>query len=142
MQRQLPSDHVGRSRLLKLAELLEANSRNKSGICFDYSDWGFIQDSDNPRSCGTTACAMGLAAASGAFRRAGLTARAGEFGEIIFIFKGHKVGGHTAAVRTFRISDDEASDLFMDADLGDTCQGAVAERAAAKLIREFVAGKT
>lgn len=59
--------------LLKLADMLEADAANPEGIKFDLRSW--IRPSDLtyeayenlPMNCGTTACAMGLAALSGQF---------------------------------------------------------------------------
>src|SRR4051812_18831228 len=85
----LPSTAVGRRRLLKLADLLEADAKNKKGVKFDleviaqrsvpntdvygFEDSDFLPDDTVPIDCGTTACAFGLAALSGVFRRQGLS---------------------------------------------------------------------
>ena len=65
---------MNKRRLLKLADLLEADAENKTGVQFDLKGWGHSHDDDTPVavSCGTTACAMGLAVLSGAFADAGL----------------------------------------------------------------------
>ena len=56
---------MNKKRLLKLADLLEADAKNKKGIKFDYWATANLADPKEPISCGTSACAMGLAALSG-----------------------------------------------------------------------------
>jgi hypothetical protein len=62
---------VNKKRLLKLADLLEADAKNRKGIKFDLGtvamssaeDGNFIKGELEPSvSCNTVACAMGLAA--------------------------------------------------------------------------------
>lgn len=128
---------MNKKRLLKLADLLEADARNKNGIKFDFLDWGKVRDPKKPTSCGTTACAMGLAAISGAFKRAGLTF---EPANQLIAFKG-EYGAVLGAMKVFDLNLEDASFLFTDTDGLDDLQGAKAERAVAKRIRRFVAGK-
>lgn len=138
-KQKLPSTAVGRRRLLKLAELLEADAKNKKGIKFDLCLWGDAIDRKTPISCNTTACAMGLAVASGAFTRAGLrpVPRTGNL-----IPRVGRARGFDAAARLFLITHAESEWLFMDDyyDFQNTI-GAKGERAVAKRIRDFVAGK-
>lgn len=66
---------MNKRRLLKLAGLLEANAKNRKGAKFDLAYWGTVEKAEELMSCGTTACAAGLAAISGAFKRQGLSYR-------------------------------------------------------------------
>lgn len=128
---------MNKRRLLKLADLLEDDAKNRRGVKFDFLDWGQVSNPDKPVSCGTTACAMGLAAISGAFKRAGLTF---DSERQIIRFKG-TAGAVDAARHVFDLDLEAASFLFTDmAGLPDL-QGAKGERAVAKRIRDFVAGK-
>lgn len=137
---KLPSTAVGRRRLLKLAGLLEADAKNKKGISFDLSLWG-VADSENPKSCGTRACAMGLAVVSGAFKAAGLRNFEGSDSNHLTPAIG-SVWGIEAAAILFSIHKDEAEFLFYDDNyVDDPTKGAAGERAVAKRIRQFVAGK-
>jgi len=66
---------MNKRRLLKLADLLEADAKNKKGVKFDLGTWGNLNEGtpeEEVISCGTTACAAGLAAMSGAFKKEGL----------------------------------------------------------------------
>jgi hypothetical protein len=131
---------MNKRRLLKLADLLEADAKNKNSIKFDLHDWGNARDDKElALNCGTTACAMGLAVLSGAFKRAGLT----NGGSKYFILPEH--GDHLgfdAAASLFDIRLNEAEFLFAQGKYASIYQkGAVGERAVAKRIRQFVAGK-
>lgn len=126
---------MNKRRLLKLADLLEADAKNKNGIKFDMGLWGQVGDLKKPLSCGTTACAMGLAALSGEFKRAGLSYKlAGR--QLLIRFKG-RGDSVQAAARLFDISHKDAEYLFIWS--GGT--GAQGERRAAERVRSFVAGK-
>ncbi len=127
---------MNKRRLLKLADLLEADAKNKKGIKFDMYGWGRVSDPDAPLSCGTAACAMGLAALSGAFERAGLTADY-PYGRVGFRWRGRRVDGFSAGAKLFDIAHWQSEQLF--ALNSDNNLGAVAERAKAKQIRKFVA---
>lgn len=114
-----------KARLLKLAGLLEADAADPKGIKFDLRTWGRSADEAIPVSCGTKACAMGLAALSGAFKGAGLTWTINEndgcgdegcaicsgTDRRIEIFCGGEEG-FGAAAKLFGISDDIAAWLF------------------------------
>lgn len=69
---------MNKRRLLKLADLLVKDARTKKGIRFSMD---VVIARKNPEAgavkmdCGTTGCAMGLAAVSGAFKRAGLSCK-------------------------------------------------------------------
>lgn len=126
-------------RLLKLADLLQADARKKNGIKFDLGLWADISDPKNPVSCGTMACAMGFAALSSAFKRAGLSYRDSQF-VFDFRWRGRTIDGSDAARKLFGISDADASYLFsIYSYVGDATHGAAGERAVAKRIRRFVA---
>lgn len=129
-------------RLLKLADLLEANAGNKTGAKFDMSTFGDVTDADNPISCGTTVCAMGLAALSGAFKRTGLTAKVDREHlpcfNVNFYWKGRETSPFVAAQRTFEITREDAKALFDGSlPLPNNGHGAKAERAMAKVLRTF-----
>lgn len=133
-------------RLLKLATLLEKNARTKKGICFDMGIWGEVEDPKKPLSCGTRACAMGLAGLSGAFKRQGLKCKIktnGGFSSISIGF-GRRWDEINAAQRLFEITGAQANYLFVSHMHLDEAMGAAGERSAAKRIRRFVAssGKT
>lgn len=127
---------MNKRRLLKLAELLEKDARNKKGIRFDMDRWGYVDDTANPLSCGTSCCAMGLAALSGTFKRAGLTASVNH-GYVRIKWKNRIVDGFLAAKRLFDITNGQSIILFS---LGrrDLNVGVKGERAKAKQIRKFV----
>lgn len=128
---------VGRRRMLKLARLLEKDAKDKKGIKFDMWTWGFVNDEKNKLSCQTTACAMGLAALSGAFRSAGLVAKIPKNGFFIrFKFKGRRLEGVSAAVKLFGISRKDAQNLFTEWDSNPA--GAKAELAMAQRLRDYV----
>lgn len=124
---------MNKRRLLKLADLLEADAKNKKGIRFDMGTWGEVNDEAKPLSCGTTACAMGLAALSGIFKRAGVGYYITRGGGLLITMNG---GGDAvgAAQDLFSISHAEAVYLFTESEE----VGAKGERAIAARIRRFV----
>ncbi len=137
---------MNKKRLLKLADLLEADAKNKKGIKFDLGEWGTVSDPEKPLSCGTIGCAMGLAAVSGAFKRAGLSYKLDSFNHVdieFFSATQNTTGGFSSAAYLFDIKFDEALELF-DPDHyppRSKIDGAAGERMVAKRIRAFVAGK-
>lgn len=142
---------TGKRRLLKLADLLVKDTKNKKGIKFDLSTWARpsrkrrSSDFELSVDCGTTACAVGLACVSGAFKRSGLGYETnglwtGDEFRIIPVFQHHR--NFDAVERFFDISDFEAEFLFINYKYPKKLRkGAKGERAVAKRIREFVAGK-
>jgi len=141
-------NHIGKRRLLKLADLLEEDAKNKKGLKFDMCEWGAGEDRTKPISCGTTACAMGLAGLSGAFKRAGLkTEFRGDDKTFWLDFSfdgpaGATSGAYYSAQLLFNITSQEADFLFIpDFYPFDKLTGAKGERYVAKRIRDFVAGK-
>lgn len=134
---------MNKRRLLKLADLLEADAIKADGCKFDLGGWGYSDD-EQPvsHSCGTTACAVGLAVLSGAFEEDGLFNSAGEFArEVDPGFK--DMIGWEATEEFFGLTGTQSSFLFLKGSYhGKTpTQGADGERAVAQRIRDFVAGK-
>lgn len=145
---------MNKKRLLKLADLLEADAKNKKGIKFDLgvvgctSEWLEGEEEFVPAlDCGTTACAMGLAAISGAFKRsAGLSYKIDFLSEVETTINGRRVDYDVAAMKVFDISQEAAHLLFSPSyycgsTWNDVPTGADGERRVAKRIRDFVAGK-
>lgn len=139
---------MNKHRLLKLADLLEADAKNRKGIKFDLNVVGMATyDDDNKTAkldCGTSACAMGLAAISGAFKSAGLSYKItdGWFNNINCTINGRARMYDSAAKKIFGITSREADFLFTPSEYGDCpITGAAGERYVAKRIRDFVAGK-
>lgn len=140
---------MNKRRLLKLADLLEADARKKRGIRFNLYT---IAMTDLPQkngepvklNCGTQACAMGLAAISGAFQRQGLSYKIRRSGAIETTFDGRLKMYDSAAMALFDISRRQANFLFTPASYPEnemSLRGADAERYVAERIRDFVAGK-
>lgn len=149
-----------KQRLLKLAALLRKDADNKKGVTFNMSYWAaptervsnhFIQGAYDeppetiPVSCGTSACAMGLAVISGAFKRAGLYADFYQRSEgvamepCIDAANGERRGGYYAAMELFGISMNYAEYLFNPSAYPEAYRkGAKAERYVAKRIEQFV----
>jgi hypothetical protein len=145
---------MNKRRLLKLADLLDADAKNKRGISFNMMT--VIERDDDlthkgkpvPMDCGTQACAMGLAALSGAFTRSGglsYTLRETGYGgfSIETTINGHIRNYDRAAMSVFDLSMKQADFLFTpdSYDLGISLRNAEGERYVAQRIRDFVAGK-
>jgi hypothetical protein len=147
---------VGKRRLLKLADLLEKDADNKYGVRFDLTAWAKKQDSSHPEdfcshgfspeekkipvNCSTAACAWGLAAISGAFKREGVGFKVYDNGYLVPTYEG--CTEIDAAATFFQINKDQAWLLFdPDKYPKSKLTGAVGERYVAKRIRDFVAGK-
>lgn len=154
-------------RLERLASLLERDAANETGVKFDLGTWASPGDSskawhDNselPRvDCGTSACALGLAAISGEFEADGLTAIYEPFASasvdpvtgkprayhLYPAYKTHPEGyqylGFDAGEHFFDITDDDAKYLFDPDCYANTILGADGEREVALRIREFAKG--
>lgn len=148
---------AGRKRLLKLAGLLEKDAKNKKGVKFDLGTWAKPANADYLEQyttranvtpspdCGTAACAVGLACISGAFAREGLTIAPRRW-------DGGMQVGYIAVPAFGRLRDFPAVRAFFDLDKHQSrwlfmsqfyraSTGARAERAVAKRIRDFVAGR-
>ena len=123
--------------LLKLADLLEADANNPHGVRFNLGTWITTSKGAAPEmSCGTQACAMGLAAISGIFKDEGLTY---DHGDVQLITShGLRYSGFFAAARLFKIDVTAAIKLFSP-DAYDVRHGIKAELAVAERIRKGVA---
>lgn len=124
-----------KQRLLKLADLLEADAENEKGIKFDLSDWVDTAEGRRPGiDCGTAACAVGLACLSPDFQAEGLSLDC-----TMPTYEG--LYGWTAVARFFEVDHGEADHLFSSYRYKpEESKGAIGERAVAQRIRAFVAG--
>lgn len=144
---------MNKRRLLKLADLLEADAANKEGVKFDLTAWAKKTDAEGnsriydfeqgevvPVNCSTAACAWGLAAISGAFKRQGVSYQIWEDGRLVPTFDGKK---EFHAAEAFFGIDIEGAGFLFDPDEYPTSKtkGASGERYVAQRIRNFVAGK-
>ena len=129
--------------LLRLADYLEKDAVNPNGFKFDMWTWassesdsdGFFTGNVKPEpNCGTSACAMGIAAISGIFKDEGLSYYVNIDGEFEFRFAEGWIGGFSAAQSLFEINDPQSRYLFD----GDHMTGHPGELAVAKRIRAFV----
>lgn len=135
-----------KQRLLKLADLLEADAANKKGIKFNLSTWAadthgvsssFGVGETVPVDCSTQACAVGLACLSGAFKRSGLGYDISFTGQLHPTFDGDK--GWYAVQYFFGLTEVEAYHLFSADRYPENKRTAAAgERFVAKRIRKFV----
>jgi hypothetical protein len=145
---------MNKRRLLKLADMLEADAKNATGIKFNLNtvvtpNKTLPKDSKTvPVSCGTQACAMGLAAISGEFKRSGGLSYQVQYDEDDGVFiettmRGVPTSYDDAAMELFDISWEEANFLFTPSDYPTRApkRGANGELYVAKRIRDFVAGK-
>lgn len=145
---------MNKNRLLRLAELLEADAVQPNGIKFDLNVWAVPDGFDNlasdhgpysertkiiPVDCGTVACAMGLAAISGVFKDEGLTYTIESNGSLYPEYDNAQ--GFGAAAKFFEIRYSDATMLFSRDGYSEymNMRGAVGERVVAAIIREFVA---
>lgn len=153
-KQKLPSTARGRKRLLKLADLLMENAKNRKGAKFSYTDFGSVEVPEGglgdkfKLNCGTTGCALGLAAMSGKFK--GLGAQLPKWGKnttpgkevsIDITLDGNIINPFKAGEKVFDLTEAEAEYLFAHISV-PTDVGAEAERAVAKEIRRFVKGKS
>jgi len=143
-----------KERLLRLAKLLRADARRKGGIKFDINIFCATKDIETKpsTSCGTRACALGLAALSDEFKREGLGYKVDpyfsyESGKIIngivFLYKGKGFGGNEMRVASlvFDIPEDVASWLFSgEAPTRTNGEGAKAEIEMAEIIEKAAKG--
>lgn len=163
----MTSTAVGMKRLMKLADLLEADASNKKGVRFDLGTvadpwdkvlveedanggWPYSTYKTQPgytpaANCGTVACAMGLAAVSGVFKRSGLTYEI-EGTNIDIVLDGAIRAYEHAAMDFFALTEAEANWLFTPDFYTNKhgeyveVKGAKGERRVAKRIRTLIAG--
>lgn len=151
---------MNKERLLKLADLLEADAANPNGLKFDLGYWGidarqaeadsyekkqelqdlghcFTKGQPVPVDCGTAACAVGLAALSGAFAPEGFTYQLTSMGDVEPVYEEDTTWG--AVERFFDLTDAQSTRLFMSSSYPES-KGAVAELAVAKRIRGLCDG--
>jgi hypothetical protein len=130
-----------KKRLLKLADLLEADAKNKTGVQFDLKGWGAGSGDEPSVDCGTKACAIGLACISGEFKKSGLSYRMMRGGGRWTILPAFDdTYGFAAVQKFFGLTSGQAENIFHALAYDTTSQtGAKGERAVAKRIRELVA---
>jgi hypothetical protein len=161
---KLPSNAKGRKLLLKLADLLEADAKNKKGIKFNLEVVCEPADldltTDDPTAlgfgkngptldCKTAACAMGLAAISKKFKNLGYELNAdvnGQYYNIEVTYKKSEgdiyTGFDSAAQAMFDIEWEDVQYLFVsDYYPNKYIRGKKGELAVAKRIRDYVKGK-
>ena len=127
-------------RLLRLARLLREDAANPKGVKFDMGTWGKAGVLRTPGvSCGTAACAMGLAALSGEFAAEGLKAKIEGFWRphVFPTMPGFARSGYWAAMDLFDIGYNDAAFLFSPDGWND--RRAVAEVAVSERIEKYVA---
>lgn len=155
-------------RLLRLSDLLDRDAANEKGVKFDLGTWAdksdhsnWLENSPVPVDCGTTACAMGLAAISGEFAKEGLIAHFEPVAPwnnvpygpplhytlypmiVTTDYRGiaRNCSGFEAAEKLFNITEDDAHYLFDSDSYEGTPRGAEGERFVAQRIRDFTEGK-
>lgn len=142
---------MNHERLLRLADLLEADAGRVDGIKFNLGclvqpdvNGTFLGLSKVKLDCGTQACAVGLAALTGAFEAEGLTYTL-DNGCFEPVFAGEECEWDWAAEKLFEIEANVVTFLFtIDgywAEDRPPMTGASAEREVAQRIRDLVAGK-
>lgn len=145
---------MNKRRLIRLAALLEKDAKNKTGVKFDLDRWGETEKAKKfvKADCGTTACAVGLACVSGAFKKDGLTFELDDKGFIYpkmsnpnwdgIIYSQSVLSGEDAVNELFGLTKQETRFLFFSQHYPEKeTKGAVGELAVARRIRDFVAGK-
>jgi hypothetical protein len=139
-------------RLLKLADVVEADANNPVGFKFDLATWaapikvaenptrydsGWEQDAVIPLDCNTAACAVGVGCLSGAFKNEGLSYEI-DNGMLSPTFQGRTSFG---AVREFfEIRQIDVEYLFVSENYDASLRkGRDGELAVAARIRQYVA---
>src|SRR5882762_321649 len=144
---------MNKERLLKLADLLESDAKNKKGVSFDLTAWaqkkvedkfsfcGFEEGEIIPVSCDTAACAWGLGAISGAFAKEGVGYKIKSDGRLIPFFG--DLEEFDAAASFFDIDDGLSVYFLFDPEYypDKKLKGSIGERFVAKRIRDLVNGK-
>lgn len=140
---------MNKTRLLKLAALLEKDAKTPTGVKFDLERWGKTERAKAfvKADCNTQACAIGLACISGIFKRDGLTFGLDEKDGTMFPVCQNQepswdymneLTGWRAVQSFFGITRCEARKLFQS-HKSRPSKGAKAEISVAKSIRTFVA---
>lgn len=165
---------MNKERLLRLADLLEADAANPNGVKFDLRGWAIPskhleawdslwafreKNPDHLRffepaaevqvSCGTAACAMGLAVISGAFLNEGLSYEIdlsdGQLSPVFTDERGLRHASWAAAIEFFDLKDSDgdydwgAANHLFDATEYEPSHGAEAELEVARRIRAMCA---
>ena len=137
-----------RDRLLRLARLLRADAKRKTGVKFDMSTFCITEGDEDPGvNCGTRACALGLAALSGEFKAEGLRFKVVRdiWGRpkktIDFTYRGDDMFGNEMAVaaKVFDIPEMVALWLF-GGEASKHEEGAKAELEMAEIIEKCAKG--
>lgn len=128
----------GRERLAVLADALEANAANPTGMKFDLGVWLDPGDTLPTMNCGTVGCAVGLAMLLPALQAEGL-------GGQLSVWNGKPAPkfesnfGWDAVTRFFDLGYIPSTHLFDAAEYKDgPTHGAEAELRVAKRIREYL----
>lgn len=127
--------------LLKLAKMLRKDAVDPEGIQFYLYEWGHVSNPSRPLSCDTTACAMGLAALSGAFP--GLKGKLLRRGSLWITYRSPINGklasdAFTSAMDLFQIDSCQANFLFTSIQGLTQEEGAKGEIQVAARIEAFV----
>lgn len=148
---------MNKDRLTRMVDLLKRDAANPKGVKFDLgiwaaparhgvTRWGGIPDGEPlvvATSCGTKACAFGLAAISGEFAEDGLNYKFGPEVNgtrmLVPTFEGEECFG--AAATFFDIKYNDASYLFDPESYEETPREAEGELFVAQRISDFIDGK-
>jgi hypothetical protein len=131
---------MNRERLERLALLLDGY-RDGNMPRLDLRSWGISRTQRRgflwlrQHTCGTAACAVGLACGSGVFSGEGLTYSSGESGGLTPIFG--ELEGWSAVKRFFDVDQDQAVKLFAEHSYPVT-DGEAAAQAVAARIRKMI----
>ena len=132
---------MNRERLKRLAMLLD-DYRDKNMPRFDLQSWGTSETQRGgflllrQHTCGTAACAVGLACGSGVFSVEGLTYSSDKNGGLTPIFG--ELEGWNAVKSFFDVDQDQAVRLFAEHSYAVT-EGEAAAQAVAARIRQMIA---
>ena len=124
---------MNKRRLLKLADLLEADAKNDKGVKFDLGAWAELPAGEVTLDCQTTACAIGLACISSEFEELTYRRSGWQRNGLVPLFKDFR--GWDAVQRFFGLTEGQAYRLFNDSSYPED----KGERAVAYRIRRMVA---
>jgi len=127
---------VYRNRLLRLAKFL----RTLPDCRFDFKEWvGRDWDGKPDLSCGTTACALGWAAAMPEFRALGFGIEVyGDRGWVNFVHDGNRVGPDGFAGLLFDLSSKEHRFLFYSGNVNSKEEWSPGDDATASEVAEHI----